>query len=51
MTTYQQWLLEQSAQFRAGFDAAALCEQRDKSQTADWLRGFDECARKLDQGN
>jgi len=29
-----------SKEFRAGFDAAALCESCDKSKSKDWIDGW-----------
>lgn len=41
MTVYEQWLKEQSVEFKRGYDAAAEGYPRFRNALAEWLRGYD----------
>ena len=37
--------------YRAGYDAACLCEEKDKTKTPEWIRGFNDATEDLDLDN
>jgi len=42
---------EQSADFKKGYEAACLCMNRDRSNSRDWLRGFDKATEDNEQND
>ena len=42
---------EQSADFKKGYEAACLCMNRDRANSREWLRGFDQATQDNEQGD
>lgn len=51
MTPYQFWLAEQSDEFLHGYDDACRTLSRDRTQSAEYLRGFDKAQEDMTQND
>jgi hypothetical protein len=48
MTPTQQWLSNQSKDFKDGYEAYCLCEVFDKLKSAEWQKGWLYAAEQIE---
>lgn len=51
MTPYQFWLAEQSDEFLRGYDDACRTLKRDRTQSKEYLSGFDKAQDDMAQND